>query len=104
MSEYILSFNNIKKEDIPSAGGKGANLGEMTSAGINIPKGGVLLSQAYDKYMSENVIDPEKFKDGKELREAIIKGEIPSDIEKEIRAFYAATREDVRVAVRSSPP
>ena len=102
MSEYILSFNNIKKEDIPSAGGKGANLGEMTSAGINIPKGGVLLSQAYDKYMSENVIDPEKYENGKELREAIINGELPSVIKKEVTEFYTSMGDDVRVAVRSS--
>ena len=44
MPEYIRSFEDIRKEDIPSAGGKGANLGEMTAAGIGIPKGGVLLA------------------------------------------------------------
>ena len=48
MSKNIRSFGEIKKEDIGSAGGKGANLGEMTGAGINIPGGGVLLACAYD--------------------------------------------------------
>ncbi len=35
----ILDFNEIKKEDVLIAGGKGANLGEMTSAKINVPSG-----------------------------------------------------------------
>ena len=30
----VLDFQEIKKEDVMTAGGKGANLGEMTAAGI----------------------------------------------------------------------
>ncbi|MCR5120300.1 MAG: phosphoenolpyruvate synthase [Lachnospiraceae bacterium] len=102
MLKYILSFEEIKKEDINTAGGKGANLGEMTAAGINIPKGAVILAQAYDKYMSENDIYPEKYENGKELREAIVNAEIPSEMKKEIEAFYEGMGKDARVAVRSS--
>ena len=29
MSEYIISFDRIGREDIPTEGGKGANLGKM---------------------------------------------------------------------------
>ena len=39
----ILNFNEIKKEDVLVAGGKGANLGEMTSANINVPSGFVII-------------------------------------------------------------
>lgn len=44
---YIQLFENITKNDIKIAGGKGANLGEMTRAGIPVPPGAVLTVQAY---------------------------------------------------------
>ena len=31
---YVKVFEKLGKEDIPIAGGKGANLGELTNAGI----------------------------------------------------------------------
>jgi len=102
MSKYILAFEKIKKDDIPTAGGKGANLGEMTEAGINIPKGGVLLASAYDAYMQFNNIGVENFGSGEELRQAIVNGEIPDDIRKEIEGFYESMGDDPRVAIRSS--
>ena len=35
----ILWLEEIRKEDIPSVGGKGASLGEMASIGLPVPKG-----------------------------------------------------------------
>ena len=46
-SKYILWFDQLDKKDIPSAGGKGANLGEMTKFGIPVPPGFVVSVQAY---------------------------------------------------------
>lgn len=46
----ILDFNEIKKEDVLVAGGKGANLGEMTSAKINVPSGFVITADAYRRF------------------------------------------------------
>ena len=34
-NKMTLDFKEIKKDDILTAGGKGANLGEMTAAGID---------------------------------------------------------------------
>ena len=101
MSEYIRLFEEIRKEDIPSAGGKGANLGEMTAAGIGIPRGGVLLASAYDVYLSENGIEPERYEDAAALREAIVNGRIPEEILREVEDLYK-TLGSGRVAVRSS--
>ncbi|MCR4739911.1 MAG: phosphoenolpyruvate synthase [Lachnospiraceae bacterium] len=103
MSGKLVLFENIRKEDVNTAGGKGANLGEMTAAGINIPGGGVLLAAAYDEYLVFNGIDPLKYESAESLREAIRQGELPEDIKKEIGEFYAAMGGDsVRLAVRSS--
>jgi len=50
----ILNFNEIKKEDVLIAGGKGANLGEMTSAKINVPRGFVITADDYRDFLKEN--------------------------------------------------
>ncbi len=102
MSKYILSFEDIRKENIPSAGGKGANLGEMTAARINIPGGGVLIADAYDAFLSANGIEPERYADAADIRNAIMQGTVPADIRKEVEDFYTSLGSDSRVAVRSS--
>ncbi len=51
--QYIKFFNQISKEDVAFAGGKGASLGEMTQAGIPVPPGFVLLASAFDAFMAE---------------------------------------------------
>ncbi len=53
----ILNFDEIKKEDVLIAGGKGANLGEMTSAKINVPRGFVITADAYRDFLKGNSID-----------------------------------------------
>ena len=97
---YIQRFQDITKKDVETVGGKGANLGEMTRAGIPVPPGAVLLAQAYECFMEANEIDisqaPEK------IRSAILTGSIPEEVEKEIISFYRSMGEAVRVAVRSS--
>lgn len=45
--KYIAWFRDLTHEDIPIAGGKGANLGEMYRLGIPVPNGFVVTSQAY---------------------------------------------------------
>ncbi|NJE06330.1 phosphoenolpyruvate synthase [Thermococcus sp. M36] len=69
MSEYkfIKWFEELSKKDVPLVGGKGANLGEMTNAGIPVPPGFCVTAEAY-KYFVENV----KLEDGKTLQEWIM--------------------------------
>ena len=50
----ILWFNEVGKEDIPSVGGKGANLGEMTQAGFPVPNGFIVSAFAYFQFLKEN--------------------------------------------------
>ena len=84
--KYCIPFEEIRKEDMAIAGGKGANLGEMTAAGIPVPKGAVLAAAAYEKFMEENQISPEAYESAQELREAIRKGKLPRELETEIDA------------------
>ena len=43
----IAWFTQLRRGDSAQAGGKGANLGEMTAAGLPVPQGFVLLAQSY---------------------------------------------------------
>jgi len=98
--ERVLDFSGIRKEDVASAGGKGANLGEMTGAGLKVPEGFVVTAETYREFAKENQIDAEKMP--AEIRKDIRKGVFNTEAEAEIRAKYEALGENARVAVRSS--
>lgn len=112
----ILDFIDIKKEDISLAGGKGANLGELTSAKINVPKGFVITADAYKAFLKENGIDKiiEKnlreasldestlLKAAEYFRKLIISGKFSKEMQQLITDKYRSLGENIRVAIRSS--
>jgi len=112
----VLDFQEIKKEDVMTAGGKGANLGEMTAADIAVPGGFVVTADAYKAFIKENHLeemfrkelteagkDEAKLLDAaKKFRHAISEGKLPEEVEKAVREKYAQLGEQARVAVRSS--
>ncbi|HGD1112380.1 TPA: PEP/pyruvate-binding domain-containing protein [Streptococcus agalactiae] len=112
----ILDFNEIKKEDVLIVGGKGANLGEMTSAKINVPSGFVITADAYRDFLKVNAIDSliengikksaddEKIllNEAEHFRRKIKSGKFPEQLENEIREKYFNLGNNTRVAVRSS--
>ncbi len=51
MVKIIAWFEELSKADLGVAGGKGANLGEMTQAGIPVPPGFVVTAQAYEHFI-----------------------------------------------------
>ena len=51
--ELIREFAKLGKGDAALAGGKGASLGEMTQAGIPVPPGYVILSDAFERFIEE---------------------------------------------------
>ncbi|MDO9044185.1 MAG: phosphoenolpyruvate synthase [Methanobacteriaceae archaeon] len=119
---YVAFFEDLNKEDVDIAGGKGANLGELTQAGIPVPPGFVVTSETYDKFMRETGIygevmgflDSLDVNNNKKLQEAaknikkiIIETEVPEDIKTLIIEAYNALcqrigTENVFVAIRSS--
>lgn len=54
---YVLPFAAISSLDRPLVGNKGASLGELTRAGINVPPGFVVTTSAFDRFMREVDID-----------------------------------------------
>ncbi|MBC7118740.1 MAG: phosphoenolpyruvate synthase, partial [Methanobacteriaceae archaeon] len=57
--KFVAFFEELTKDDVPIAGGKGANLGELTRAGIPVPPGFVVTSKTYDKFMKDTGLFPE---------------------------------------------
>ncbi len=52
--KVIAWFEEIGRADIPIAGGKGANLGELIRARVPVPPGFVVTADAYFRFIREN--------------------------------------------------
>lgn len=116
---HILWFDEITKNDVLIAGGKGANLGEMINAGIPVPNGFVVTSKAYFDFLESTSLrqkiltelsgldhnDSEKlFEASKRIKTAIMEAELPKDLANQIKHYYHQLSGDTDklVAVRSS--
>jgi len=122
--DLVLWFEELRKTDIPSVGGKNANLGEMTSVGIPVPPGFAITAYAYKKFIEETKIaakiyeiidetvtdknDPAQYEVASiKIRELIDSTQMPKEIESAIKNAYEEMNrklntKDVFVAVRSS--
>lgn len=115
-TKFIAWFNELSKDDIPLAGGKGANLGEMTRANIPVPPGFVVTADAYFTFLKEAKLEKQlrqflkslDIEDSRNLKETSdkIKGELsnapmPKAIAHEIKQAYRELGSGL-VAVRSS--
>lgn len=115
----IISIKDLGVDDIPIAGGKAANLGELTSAGFEVPPGFVLTTESYDYFLESNglgdllatvmenldVSSDEKVQEASvNIRRAFEVGKIPEDLEELIISEYEklGNGSNPLVAVRSS--
>jgi len=118
MSTYVLCFQEIDRSKLMVAGGKGANLGELSGIkGIQVPEGFCITTEAYKKGTGNNqelnsLLDAltrlraEERQDISEvcakIRVAIERIPIPKDIAEEIADYLAKFGEKEAYAVRSS--
>jgi pyruvate,water dikinase len=114
----ILWLEEIRKEDIPSVGGKGASLGEMASIGLPVPPAFVVTSQAFRRFLirtgleeplysileSLDVDDNDALESAaKKAKDLIHEAKMPDDLKSEIRiAYEKLSRTGDIVAARSS--
>jgi len=112
----VVWFSEVNKNDIPLVGGKGANLGEMTNAGIPVPPGFIVTSSAYFDFIEKAklqdkikaLLGPVDVHDSKQLQETALKVQklvtdapMPPEIAKAIEQAYIKMGKGL-VAVRSS--
>ncbi len=115
-SKVITWFEEVTKVDIPSVGGKGANLGEMTRAKIPVPPGFIVTVNAYNTFLKKadiiseisTLLEPLDPNNSKQLRKiaadvknVIMGSTIPPEIANQIKQAYVELGRGL-VAVRSS--
>lgn len=122
--KYILWFDQIRKEDVPLVGGKGASLGEMRAnlPNVPVPDGFAVTTEAYKHLLREAGLDEllertlsdlntRDTKDlgsrARQIREAIRSAKMPQDLSNEIAEAYRelcgrSGVENLDTAIRSS--
>ncbi len=116
----VLSFEQLRRGDVDFAGGKGANLGELTAAGLPVPPGFVVGAPAYAAFCEETglrgriaarleSLDVEDTaaleRASRDVRAEIEREPIPGWLTERIRGAYSdlvGEAGDAPVAVRSS--
>ncbi|HEV7192338.1 MAG TPA: phosphoenolpyruvate synthase [Jatrophihabitantaceae bacterium] len=113
----ISWFADISLADAESVGGKGANLGELTRAGLPVPPGFVVTAEAFVAAIeasgareklhtiaaSLDLAYPQSFASSCELAQTLVASTpVPHEISTLIIEAYHQLGNDVRVAVRSS--
>ena len=115
--QAIRWFNEIGLTDVALVGGKGANLGELTAAGLPVPPGFVVTAAAYLEAVSKSGararlarllsgLDADDHASLAETHQAaraeIMATTIPAEIVNAIANAYGRLGDNVAVAVRSS--
>jgi rifampicin phosphotransferase len=111
---FIKQFAELGSSDLDQAGGKAANLGELTRAGLPVPAGFVVTTAAYRSYLAEHQLDekitalatpsddPAGYDDASAQIRALFAYEISDVLRAEIAESYATLGDGMPVAVRSS--
>jgi len=124
LTEPARPFSRLGRKDVAYAGGKGANLGELTAAGLPVPDGFVVGAPAYAAFCGETglrerlagLLDSVDVEDTGALQAAAAAARdlfeetpIPEPLRREIRSRYeqlaggdGAGGDPIPVAVRSS--
>ena len=119
-AKYISWFRDVGLDDRPKVGGKGGSLGELERAGIDVPRGFVVRTEAFERFVEALELQAPVRScvqglaagdlDGtaslaRELRARFDDAQLPPELESEIRDAYAAlcaAGSVPAVAVRSS--
>ncbi len=116
MKSYTKPFSQLGKNDAALAGGKGASLGELTNAGIPVPSGFVVVSAAFEQFLTTTKlqtqidailsrVDTNEMKTvdsaSEKIKTLILREKMPADIEQEIVSAFKKLGAPF-VAVRSS--
>ena len=115
--EYIRRFAELGVHDTAVAGGKGANLGELTHAGMPVPPGFVITAAAYVDAIEQSGVreklqtliagvaadDPASLERAATAAQELVGSTpVPRPLASAILDAYHALGPEVRVAVRSS--
>ncbi len=101
---YIKTFPEVSAADVNLVGGKGANLGQLASAGFPVPPGFCVTTDAYRAFVAANQLLPEILRLSRsaqangpdaietasaQMRVLFNAGQFPADLAAEIQSAYA---------------
>ncbi|HEX2895348.1 MAG TPA: phosphoenolpyruvate synthase [Marmoricola sp.] len=116
-TDLVAWFGDLSKADAPRVGGKGANLGELTAAGLPVPPGFVVTAQAYLEAMDQggvrrSLLDEVAAADtdspaaldaaAQRIRALVHSAGVPDELRRAVESAYAELGDNPFVAVRSS--
>ncbi len=107
-----IPLASLTRYDLPRAGGKGANLGELLRAGLPVPHGFTITTAAYDRFLAHSDLHQTiaaslrsdsgaEVRAGAAIRAAFTAAPIPPDVARQMLAAYGDLQRGA-VAVRSS--
>jgi pyruvate,water dikinase len=114
---YVRGLADVRAGDLPRAGGKGANLGELAAAGFAVPEGFCVLTDAYRSFVASAdgaadhiaALGTIPVEDAVAVRAAaaalrgvLERAPIPAEVEAAIGAAWRGLGADGSYAVRSS--
>jgi pyruvate,water dikinase len=126
-TSLVRWFQDVDRSAVAEVGGKGANLGEMTRAGLPVPNGFVVTVAAYEAFAKDaglarraeaivsklHVDDPASLAEAsRALRASVADSQVPADVRDAVVEAYHRLAEaeghhggdDLLVAIRSSAP
>lgn len=114
---YVVSLADLRASDLPLAGGKGANLGELMHAGFPVPDGFCVTTAAFSHFLDGvlgledlfgalRVLDVENVAAVREVgalvRAALTRADVPEAVAADVRMWWRRTGADATYAARSS--
>ena len=115
MSALTLRFEDISAKDLPLVGGKGANLGELSRAGFNVPAGFCVTTEAFKRFMATADTDvytllsdvtPDDLEHlrhvGQQVRTYLNDLTLPADVQDAVLTSWREQGDGYAYAVRSS--
>ena len=114
MTVLVGPLSEFGRDDVALVGGKGANLGELTRAGLPVPPGFAITADAYVRAIDaahvrdelrrlfSSAADTELASVSEDLRTLVSKATLTPDLRREVLEAYHALGDGAVVAVRSS--
>jgi rifampicin phosphotransferase len=102
--KFVAPLRDFGRDDVASAGGKGANLGELLRAGLPVPDGFVITTAGYAAVVQPldlHIADRLTANDGGLIRKDVTDASMPAELRAKITDGYASLGAGP-VAVRSS--
>ena len=119
MTYYVRWFDQLSRADVGEAGGKGANLGELTGAGLPVPPGFVITAAGYLASLDDAQVrteirqataealatadDPASLAEHCDILQSLVrKAGVAREVREAILTAYERLGPETSVAVRSS--